>query len=294
MLNRWWPRRARPSAADAAGAAPEPCPDLGARRRFLDEHVLLQTHVPKTAGATLAAGLSAIVGGVRTMDLRLRRSIPLDQLTDADLAELSFVTGHFPYGLHARFQHLGRAPLYFAAVREPADRAVSSYRFLASHADHPGHDEAAACDFGTWEQRRRDRLPNEQSRMLLGVQPGTMLDPAEVIAHVDGAYFLVIPQPEMTRAIQALRAAFGVAWTRVARTNVSHGHDVELDHVTRDAIGRENAADAALYAHVVETFDARLARACDLIASRCLRQPDGASDAAAAAATAPDGAAAPA
>ena len=268
MLNRWWPRRAAPAAADILGAVPDLPPDLAGRRRFLEEHVLIHTHVPKTAGATLAAGLSAIVGGVRTMDLRLRRSIPLDRLTEKDLAELSLVTGHFPYGMHARFN---RRPLYFAAVREPADRAVSSYRFLASHADQPGHDEAAACDFETWESRHRERQGNEQSRILFGSRPPTA---AEVIAHVDAAYFLIIPQPEMTRAIQELRAAFGVAWARIARTNVSHGHDVELDSITREAIRRANDIDAALYAHVVETFDARLARACELIASRCLRLPE--------------------
>ncbi len=269
MLSRWWARRAAPDAREPDGAEHDVAPDLAARRRFLDEHVLIHTHVPKTAGATLAAGLSAIVGGVRTMDLRLRRSIPLERLTEAELAELSLVTGHFPYGLHARF---GRTPLYFAAVREPAGRTISSYRFLASHPDQPGHEEVASCDFETWESRHRERQPNEQSRMLLGAGAGVAPGSAEVIAHVDAAYLLVIPQPEMTRALQALRAAFGVAWTRVARTNVSHGHEVELDPMTREAIRRANGVDAALYAHVVETFDDRLARACDYIAERCLAQ----------------------
>ncbi len=272
MLRRWWGRRAAPDARDPGGTEYDFAPDLAARRRFLRQHILIHTHVPKTAGATLAAGLSAIVGGVQTMDLRLRRSIPLELLTDADLAELSLVTGHFPYGVHARFD---RTPLYFAAVREPAARAVSSYRFLASHPDQPGHDEVAACDFETWESRHRERQPNEQSRMLLGAGTGAMPDAAQVLANVDEAYLLVIPQPEMTRALQTLRAAFGVAWTRIARTNVSHGHEVELDSMTREAIRRVNAIDAALYAHLVETFDDRLARACDYIAERCLAQEDG-------------------
>ncbi len=275
MLSRWWPRRPDPVAetGDRAGdRAGDLCPDLAGRRRFLDGHLLIHTHVPKTAGATLAAGLSAIVGGVRTMDLRLRRSIPLDRLTDADLAELSLITGHFAYGLHDRFAPLGRTPLYFAAMREPADRAVSSYRFLASHPDEPGHDEVASQSFESWETRHRERRPNEQSRMLFGAPtdgrglPGA----ADLIAHVDATYLLVIPQPEMTRALQALRAAFGVAWARIARTNVSHGHEVELDQITREAIRGVNSTDVALYEHLVETFDERLARACDRIAAQCL------------------------
>lgn len=269
MLSRWWNRRG------AGDAAPDPVvpgraitPDLAGRRRFLAAHVLIHTHVPKTAGATLAAGLSGIVGGVHAMDMRLRRSIPLPELAQQDLADLTLITGHFPYGLHRMF--VGRRPLYFAAVREPADRAVSSYRFLASHADEPGHEEAAQHSFESWESLHRERRPNEQSRMLLDARPGVGIDPAEVIAHIDRAYFLVIPQPQMTRAVRALRAAFGVAWTPVASANVSVGHEVVLDTPTRQAIRRANAADSTLYDHVVETFEERLAGACAYIGTRCL------------------------
>jgi hypothetical protein len=246
-----------------------PTPEMRSRRRFLRSHVLIHTHVPKTAGATLAAGLAAIVGGVNTMDLRLRRSIPLDRLDGRDLARLSLVTGHFAYGLHARFP--GRTPLYFAAVREPAERAVSNYRFLASHAGHPGHEEAAACDFETWESLHRERRPDEQSRMLMGERSGPV-EGSDAIEHADRAYFLVIPQPEVTRAVKALRAAFGVAWAPVPSTNVSVGHEVVLDMPTRAAIRAANAADTALYEHVVETFDERLKRACEYIAARCLQK----------------------
>lgn len=267
MLSRWWGRRAPPELG-AASATRAQAPDMAARRRFLAEHVLIHTHVPKTAGATLAAGLSAIVGGVQTMDLRLRRSIPLDRLSGEDLAGLMLVTGHFPYGAHARFP--GRTPLYFAAVREPADRTVSNYRFLATHAGEPGHEEAAHCSFEQWESLHRKRRPDEQSRMLMGARSGNGIDPDEVIAHVDDAYFLVIPQPEVSRALTALRGAFGVAWAPVANANVSVGHEVVPDAPTRAAIRDVNAADTALYEHVRATFDERLERACDYIAAQCL------------------------
>ena len=270
MLRRWLTRRTAPPAPVPSHVSPGRArtPDLASRRRFLAGHVLIHTHVPKTAGATLASGLAAIVGGVSTMDLRLKRSIPLDRLADDDLAALSLVTGHFAYGMHARFP--GRTPLYFAAVREPADRAVSSYRFLATHTGHPGHEEAASHDFETWESLHRERRPDEQSRMLLGERQGSRVDADEAIAHADKAYFLVIPQPEMTRAIKSLRAAFGVAWARVASTNVSVGHEVVLDTPTREAIRHANHADTALYEHVLATFDVRLARACDYVAEHCL------------------------
>lgn len=275
MLKRLFNRRTAPPAPTGAPARADraPTPDLARRRQFLEDHVLIHTHIPKTAGATLAAGLAAIVGGVSTMDLRLKRSIPLDHLSAADLDGLSLVTGHFPYGVHARFP--GRQPLYFAAVRDPVERAISNYRFLASHTGHPGHDEAATYDFETWESLDRQRHPNEQARLLMGAGSGRLLDEREAIAHVDRAYFLVIPQPEMTRTIKALRAAFGVAWARVASTNVSVGNEIVPDMPTRQAIGAANATDAALYEHVCETFDDKIKRACDYIGTHCLEKlPD--------------------
>ncbi len=275
-LRGWLARRTASPVPESGHVSPgrASTPDLASRRAFLARHVLIHTHVPKTAGATLASGLAAIVGGVNTMDLRLKRSIPLDRLSEEDLGGLSLVSGHFPYGLHARFPD--RTPLYVAAVREPADRSVSDYRFLATHADYPGHEEAASQDFETWESLHRERRPNEQSRMLLGERPGSSVEADEAITHADEAYFLIIPQPEMTRAVRSLRAAFGVAWAPVASTNVSVGHEVVLDSPTREAIRHANDVDTALYEHVLATFDTRLAGACDYIAEHCLEAlPDG-------------------
>ncbi len=44
---------------------------------------------------------------------------------------------------------------------------------------------------------------------------------------------------------------------------------------TRQAIRAANAADTALYEHVVETFEDRLKRACEYVASRCLQKLPG-------------------
>ncbi|MEM7422985.1 MAG: sulfotransferase family 2 domain-containing protein [Pseudomonadota bacterium] len=258
--------RPSPAAPDRADQ-----PDLAGRRAFLTDHVLLHTHIPKTAGSSLSAGLQAIVGGVNAMDLRLMRNVPLDDMNAEDLAGLSLVSGHFAYGVHKRFR---RVPLYFAAVREPVERAVSNYRFLLEHRDHEDHRTVATLDFAdaydALARKNGVRSRNAQARVIMGGAVGP-IDRNSLFRQVDDVYFLIIPQAEMNRTLNALRAAFGVPWNRPMRMNVSKGLPVHVSSELRARIRRDNDVDAYLYEHVVRAFDTRLAAACETIASHCLK-----------------------
>ena len=246
-------------------------PDLTGRRTFFERHILLHTHIPKTAGSTLSAGLSSIVGGIHAMDLRLRRRVDLAEMSAEDLADLKLLAGHFEHGIHTRFD---RIPLYFAAVRDPVERAISGYRFLSERPDHPNHETVVGKDFAeAWQaqiERDGDRAINEQARYLMGSKPGAPIDVEALWHQVDTAYFLVIPQPSMTKALQDLRVAFGLPWNRITRMNVSKDFETEASAKMRDLILRTNDLDAALYARIEADFPARLKKACDLIASHCL------------------------
>lgn len=246
-------------------------PDLAGRRDFLARHILIHTHIPKTAGSTLATGLSSIVGGVHAMDLRLARRVDLEEMTTDDLADLKLISGHFPYGMHTRFN---RAPLYFAAVRDPVERAVSAYRFLLTHPTHNDHPVVLGRDFpSAWQalqDKRGDRGKNEQARLIMGGKPGDAIDPETLWKQAEHAYFLIIPQPRMTEAIHALRAAFGIPWAKIAPMNASKGHDTTPGDAMSRLILEADELDAALYARIEADFPARLQRACDVIASHCL------------------------
>lgn len=262
----------RPSAA-AAGRADQP--DLAGRRAFLARHILLHTHVPKTAGSSLSAGLQAIVGGVNSMDLRLMRKVPLEEMSDDDVSGLHLISGHFSYGIHERFD---RIPLYFAALRDPVERAVSNYRFLSEHRDHDDHRLVAGRSFeeahDAWTRHHGVRTRNAQSRVLLGGEVGP-IDRETLWQQADDVYLLVIPQPEMNRTLNALRAAFGVPWNRPVRMNVSKSAPVEVTPAMRERLLAENEMDQRLYDRVSEDYDARLARACETIASHCLKPLEG-------------------
>ena len=258
-----------PEGADPGADHP---PDLARRRGFLAEHILIHTHVPKTAGSTLAHALSAIVGGTQAMDLRLKRALRPRQMTDEDKRELRMISGHFVYGMHERFP---QKPLYLAAVRDPIERAVSYFRFVIGTPTHPNHDEFTSLGFeGAWEHmtgRAALTRSNEQSAILSGIQPGEATQDALLWQRVENDYFLVIPQGRMDDAIRRLRAAFGLPWTRIARMNASHAGTPEISPDMRARIEAENTLDMALVEWAERNFDARLDRAVAYIAHHCLK-----------------------
>ncbi len=286
MLGRWIARRhmqrariARlPVASDAAQGRSE-APDLAARRSFLNRHILIHTHIPKTGGSALAGGLSAIVGGVHAMDTRLRRSVPLADMSAADRDDLHLVSGHFGFGMHVLFQ---RRPLYIAALRSPIDRAVSLYRYMVDQPEQPENAYVRGLSFGdAWQamdDQYGEKRRNLQARYLTGATDGSKIDEHLLWHQVAEGYFLLLPQDKITDAVQQLRAAFGVAWTRVPRVNVSRSAQVEPDTETRRRIEGVDALDCQLYDRVVAEFPENMRRAADYIASHCLQPLKGAAD----------------
>ena len=258
-----------PEGADPQANHP---PDLAGRRAFLAKHILIHTHVPKTAGSTLAHALAAMVGGTQAMDLRLRRALRPRDMTDEDKRELRMISGHFVYGMHERFP---QRPLYLAAVRDPVERAVSYYRFVKGAKDHPNHAEFQDLSFeeswGRMTGRAALTRSNEQSAILSGLQPGDTPDEDLLWQRAKEDYFLIIPQGQVDEAIRRLRAAYGLPWTKVPQMNRSHGDAPEPGADIRIRIEAENALDLTLVDWAGRNFEERLDRAVAYIAHHCLK-----------------------
>ena len=274
IANRHWRKRVwnlRPPEPSQVAEGRSERPDLAGRRKFLREHILIHTHIPKTGGSTIAAGLSAIVGGTHALDVRLKRSVPFGDMDQADLDDIHLISGHFDFGLHEEFN---RQPLYIAGVREPVARAVSGYRYLTDREGQVDHKHVAGRNFDeAWhalDAHYGVKRHNGQAKMLMGGDPAEAVEPDDLWRQIDGTYFLLIPQPRINHALQHLRAAFGVAWTRIVPHNISRAPKVEVSDAMRRKILDVNLLDAELFDRAERDFDASLKRACDYIASHCL------------------------
>lgn len=266
-----------PRLTSDEGGAPASPPDIAGRIAFLKAHILLHSHVPKTGGSALSAGLSAIVGGVHAVDFRLKTKVRMSDISAEEMQMLYLLAGHFKFGVHTELPGgQNRIPLYIAAVRHPVERAVSSYRYFSSQplADERAH--VAGRDFeAAWEASMKAggaQASNPQAAVLTSTKRGQPIDADFLRQQTDESYFLIIPQLEIPQAIRALRTAFGLPWTKVPRINVSTGFETQVTDRMRDRIIEANPVDMQLYDHITRDFDQRLQRACDYIARKCLVQ----------------------
>ncbi|MEM7056264.1 MAG: sulfotransferase family 2 domain-containing protein [Pseudomonadota bacterium] len=263
----------RPAKADSALSE---LPDLAKRRAFFQEHILVHTHIPKTAGSSLSAGLAAIVGGVHFLDVRLPRSVPLSKLTQEDLDDIYCISSHMGFGMHDLFD---RKPLYLAAVRDPVDRAVSYYRYLQNRPNEEMSKHAIGKSFEeSWRLIDADRGEahrNLQARMLVSRIDDKPLDEDLMWRRVNEDYLLLIPHNKVSKALEDLRAAFGVFRTPDAKVNVSRSVDVKPSPEIIKEIRAVNQVDAKLHSHVVANFKENLQSACQTIAHHCLQRIDG-------------------
>lgn len=259
----------RPARADATLSER---PDLARRRAFFQDHILVHTHIPKTAGTSLSAGLASIVGGIHFMDLRHERTPSLTALTREDMDDIYCISSHMGFGLHELFD---RTPLYIASVRDPVERAVSFYRYLQNRPTHPMAKNVIGLSFeDSWHAIsavRGESHHNLQSRMLVSAVDSKPLDPALVWRRVEEDYFLITPSSKVSKSVDRLRAAFGAFKTPHARVNVSRSEEIDPSRDIKAKILAVNQVDEELYRYVVANFEDNLDRACKTIARQCLQ-----------------------
>jgi hypothetical protein len=225
-------------------------------------HVLIFTHVPKSAGTSLdhvLSGMAAVRG------LRFRRAMgtlygiflgagkgdaPADfaHLQSDVLERLDIVSGHLPFGGHARLTH---PAFYMTILREPMERLVSHFRFGVRRGGWP---EARSFDDLFLEGHMIDNL---QTRQIAGVTdpnvPCTAAVLDQALANLRGHYGIVATTDTFDSALKALIALF--RWPDAAYSDRQVGSseqpDQELLARAAVAVERHFAYDRELYAQVL-------------------------------------------
>lgn len=111
-----------------------------ARRALTPSADVLFVHIPKTAGISLYAAMAKRFGPGHS--LRYPRSTEefkhhFLRLSDEELHRYRLISGHFNLPFWLRRDLGGR--VIVSLVREPVERALSTYRFTRSWPGHPRH-----------------------------------------------------------------------------------------------------------------------------------------------------------
>ena len=270
-VQKLWRRWRGTSVDDEIGiGGEEKLPPFLARRQFLNRHIFIHTHVPKTAGSSLSHGLMSLFGATVCLDERLAPHLRARELTRAERDALNYVGGHFKYGKHREFS---QCPLYIACVRDPLDRAISYYRYVLSSSKHPNHQEFRDRTFEqSWHHmtgRAAATRSDEQSRIICGIGWNEPVDTEIVTRRVTHDYLLVIPHHKVETTLKRLRRAFNLPGTPNSRVNTSSAPVPDVPTSLAEEIRGQNRYDTAMVAIAERAFSERLEAACEFITEQC-------------------------
>jgi hypothetical protein len=176
-------------------------------------------HIPRTAGSSILQAITSALPPDEAYWVGAERD-PNEFWHAADhsaFAGYRFVGGHFDFPLGEK---IPGEKLYFSAVRDPVERALSLFRYIVS-GDDPNHPLRATLASLTVEQALevddfRQQIDNLQCRMLTG-RP-TFEEARRVMA---SRPFVVKPYEGSQHLADAICRAIGIEPVTVGRHNVA-------------------------------------------------------------------------
>lgn len=198
---------------------------------------LIQIHIPKTGGTTLA---EALTYETHLLPNAIYHEDGLDALRALPAVKrrgLRYIRGHLAMGAGAA---LGLAHRYLTVIRLPGPRIHSFFRFLQRHEDHPAHVAVTGMSFGDYleysltEPDHRAELDNGQLRRLAGRMQDRDFDRPdrylpEALHNVLRPGTLLGYTEHMPAFLQRLRDAGILSTTQIENHNVAP-QSANLDH----------------------------------------------------------------
>jgi hypothetical protein len=227
--------------------------------------LIVFVHVPKTGGTTLLSILSRQQNGFvgETFD---EAEALIATLSDAERAQLDYVAGHIPYGLH---ESVGRPGVYITMLREPVGRVVSHYWFVRNDPDHylyPAiHEEGLSLrEYAERGCRLSGEIENGQVWMFsprarrFDCADGASLEEAKTTLR--DRFAVVGTTERFDESLVAIQHVLGLRGVMYVRENVGPGPRGALDADTRRAIEESNALDRELCMYANDLLDAQIRR----------------------------------
>lgn len=194
-------------------------------------------HIPKAGGTALREALQLVVGKRLVCVYDDPAFVPETDFITMDRAPYSVAFGHFTYGLHER---IGIEPNYAACLREPVERAVSTYRWHGTHSHLRLYNRIDAGETlaDMIEAGERDEFSNLMTRYLSGKPHG------EAVTRTDLDIALErLEQLSLLTTLDRIKRL-------MPRANASTPR--EMDARSLDAVRQVNDLDAVLYERALQ------------------------------------------
>ena len=230
-----------------------PIPSESTRDSLTPRADVLFVHIPKTAGISLYSAMAKSFGPQHS--LRYPRSTEefkqqFLRLSDEELHRYRLMSGHFNLPFWLRRDLGGR--VIVALIREPVERALSTYRYIRSWTGHPRHallGKASIADYVDYYVAETSRH-NGQCMLLCG--SGDFQAAKEMAQkQID----LLGSVEQIARLTNALSDRLGVPLVlgRENRSVVEHPKRNDLDAALIAKLQSCNVEDCKLWSYVIES-----------------------------------------
>jgi len=223
---------------------------------YFDRHILLHSHIAKSAGTSILDALTEILGPSSVLD-RNRSTDPetaVSSLSWSHKRSLKLLSGHFWHGTQERY--FERRPVYLASVRDPIERFISMYHFALVDGAHPLYrefDTRGPDGAALWFFTENPRLANEITNSL-GVPPE--MNP---IDWIESRYAIVAPAARTDSLIAKLYEVFAPdAEPRPWRSNAGPRPTFSIQPQVAEECRAAAARDTLLCRQIEDRYDAWL------------------------------------
>lgn len=208
-------------------------------RTQVDKDRIFFFHIPKCAGMTVWSCIWDSVGKRDTYQVGIKQQrLAFESMTSSEIKKFRAIGGHGYLDIFTqRLQPYARY-LSVTVIRDPIERVISEYNFIAGNAAHVRHSEVSGMSFEEFCEPGK-HMANMITRLLVrDPDPKAALD---VLETRFDAWFLL---PEVNRLNQFIREHFRLPI-------IADGHENRsAARVRRDVI------DAGLLAQLVEYHSA--------------------------------------
>ena len=248
-------------------------PEVLSMRQYFSRNVFVHTHLAKTAGTSFVSGHALDPWGRAMYDTRGGKP-RVNELSVEQRRAIWLFSGHFWFDTQER--PIRQHKRYFVIVRDPVDRFVSLYNYVAAAKSHPGHNKYGGINVEGAFRYLRDNTPNAMFNSVCAMfgdraartrpgQPGRVVRRSRPVLFeearpvIEQHYALVIPMERIDDAMRRVGEVLGVNLTALDRHNVGIKKMTTLPDEVRQELQERNAEDYKLIAHFRSVFDSHLA-----------------------------------